>query len=340
MKILLAYYHPVIFDLAETFSKLSEVDSVDICVSPTLSDNYGGAKNVLDKIINNKFLTKTPAGILAPIAHQGIRNNYYDLVGLDGVFDGDQLIMDLCRENRIPYFCINGYPHQIDEPSQNILAFSWHLPQVQYKQTNPHEGYVKEKDWKNIALSGQSEGKNIFVFYPEMNEAKRFYENKIFSEQGERPLAKKFVSLIHRYSECNQWSYHVFDQVNKLYRVENYSDLTQAEAFQKIWESDGLVHLKHGDCPGISVLEALILGRPVITMESFVKASFNQEVLIDGFNSIVCKTTGEMLDRMRFTGAFYPDFPSSEAVHYIHQLTSFNRQRRGLSLFLDRCLSG
>ena len=330
MKILLAYYHPVIYDLAETLLKLGSVESVDICVVKDLSDNYGGPTNVFKKVKENKHLDKTKV-FYDSVAHQLIKAGAYDIVGVDGVFSGDDLIMELCQENKIPYFCINGYPHQLDEPSHNIMAFSWHLPQVQYKQANPHEGYVKERDWKDISQNGRSQGKNVFVFYPEMNEAKRFH-SKSRTRTLESATSPYFLSLIHRYAECNRWNHEVFNLIGKLYKVENFSTLTQEQSFKKILLSDGLLHLKHGDCPGISVLEALILGKPVITMESFVKASFNQEVLIDEYNSIICQSVGEMAERMRDIRPINP-----RATEYIWDLTSFSRQRRGLLRFLRGC---
>lgn len=328
--LLLVYYHPVIFDLAETFKRIFE--TVTIAVNPSLKDNYGDISNVMAKVKANPYLEGVKC---VPSTVALLSLNQYDLIGCDGVFDGDKLFMDLAKDRGIPYFCINGYPHQLDEPSENIMAFSWHIPQIQYKQAYPHEGYVKERDWKNIAEKGRSDGKNILVYYPEMNEAKRF------AKANERdPIELPYLlSLIHRYEECNKWCHDAFKQMQC--RVENHSELSQMEAFDKILNSDGLLHLKHADCPGISVLEALILGRPVFTMESFVRASFNQEVLIDGFNAVVAPSIEELKKRILEDGSMdsYPTLPAKGAVDYIWSLTDYWRQLPKLLNFFERCMS-
>ena len=331
MNILLAYYHPVIFDLAETFSKLGH--KITITVSRYLSDNYGSADSVFAKKVPNPFLKDVDL-VYHSVAKVKIKQKHFDLVGVDGVFDGDDVLMELCKNYKVPHFCINGYPHQIDEPSENILAFSWHLPQLQYKQKFYHEGLVKESDWKNISEKGESDGKNIFVFYPEMNAAKRFEARTRITNRVRNP-SDSFISLIHRFEECNKWSYSAFSELKEFHKIENFTGLSQEETFEKIWNSKGLVHLKHADCPGISVLEALILGCPVIVMKSFVKASFNQEILIDNYNALVCNSLGEMSNRMKEVGS--REFPTPNAILHIHELTHLDRQKPGLLRFLHKC---
>lgn len=327
--LLLVYYHPIIFDLAESFLKI--FNRVTIACNASLKDNYGEYAQVAAKIKANPHLQSVDC-IPLSVAHLKIKD--YDIVGCDGVFDGDELIMEVCKERGVPYFNINGYPHQADEPSQNILAFSWFLPQIQYKQRFPHEGYIKERDWKHIAFEGRSEGKNICVFYPELNEAKRY----AFVAQP-RPR-HKFTSFIHRYEECNRWTYLLFQKfelalAEKHIFVGNYSGKTQKEVFDLMSESYGVVHLKHGDCPGISILESLILKTPVITMSSFVKASFNQDVLIDNQNAIIADDFDELIERS--IDAINKPWGRTGWDH-IYGLTNFNRQRNKLERFFHGCM--
>lgn len=338
MNLLLNRYHPVVDDLAESFSKLEMFDEIDIAIDISIKDHYGNHLDILNK---NKEKFKEFNSIPTSLAFLNLKNKKYDLVGIDGVFTNDQEIMDICKESNIPWFCINGYPHQIDEPSNNILAFSWHLPFVQYKKANPHEGYVKERDWKNIAEKGRSDGKNICVFYPEMNEAKRYIRKIV-----KLPDPEYFSSFIHRYKECNKWNYEVFsflemnlDWNNK--ELKNYSGLKQSEVFEKISKSYGVVHLKHADCPGITILESLVLGVPIITMSSFVKASLDQEFLIDNFTAIIADSKQELVDRsielMKDGGLL--EYSSKAIRNHSWILTDFERQEYKLRKFFERCIN-
>lgn len=332
-KLLLVYYHPIIFDLAESFSRL--FGKVEIACKQDLKDNYGGYKNVEDR-------GKALGLDVIPLSLAIVNMNGYDLVGVDGVFDGDALAMQMCRETNTPYFCINGYPHQVDEIGQNILAFSWFLPQIQHKKMFPHEGYLKELTWKQIAENGQEEGKNICVYYPEMNEAKH---HKFSWGQNSSCIN----SFIHRYEEYNHWNYRVFCKVKERFpdlNIQNYSGLTQKEVYEKMDNSFGTLHLKHGDCPGISVLESLIFGKPVFTMSTFVKSSFNQEVLIDGFNSIIADSYDELIERIenyytnRRTYSIDKYFFDSQKIRqHVYMLTDFQRQKNKLVRFFERCLN-
>lgn len=323
--LLLVYYHPIILDLAETFSRIFK--KVTITAGPNLKDNYGGFEDLKNKIKSKKALENID---FIPLAVAQIKIKSFDLVGLDGVFDGDDTIMGLCKNKGVPYFCINGYPHQLDEPSDNILAFSHFLPQQQYRKNFPHEGYVKEVDWKEIAEKGCSSGKNILVFYPELNDAKRYYNSNFKINYNQ-----DFVSFIHRYEECNKWTFKVYQNLkNEFPTLENYSNKTQDEVFRLMDESRGLLHLKHADCPGISVLEALVFGVPVCTIRSFVEASQNQEVLIDNFNAIIAEDVNELIERMKtLTRTSF-----LENRDYIWNLTSFNRQKNKLERFFEQCM--
>lgn len=334
--LLLVYYHPVVFDLALSFSKL--FDRVDICVTPGLKDNYGDHNDVVSKAKSLGF-----DAFLTPVALMNIKSKKYDLIGLDGVFQGDKTIMDVCL-GKIPHFCINGYPHNMDEPSANILSFSWYLPEKQYRQSYPSEAHVKQIDWENISTKGRSDGKNICTFYPEFSELKRWGSIRYKVRRDE------FVSFIHRFEECNKHSYSVFEQVGQKVVLKNYSSLNQEAVWDKILSSYGLIHLKHGDCPGIALLESMMLGRTPIVMKSFVLASQNQEVLIDAHSAYVCDTVDEMIDRslrlmdaVDFTyrdGQFdnLTDIEKSTKRHAL-MLTDFNRQIPKLLTFFNRCLS-
>lgn len=328
MKLIVVYYHPLCFDLCKSFQKIC--DSVVLAINPQVVDNYGGFKEHVEAAKKNGV-----GWITLSAAIQNIKNRKCDLVGCDGVFDGDKLIMEACKDSGVPWFCIDGYPHNVDEPSNNILSFGHFLPQIQYKQKYPSEGHVKEVDWKNISENGQSEGKNIFVFYPELDYAKDFYKSRGFlrlkSSNGE------FVSFIHRFEECNKWSYKTFERIKKEINVQNYGGLSQFDVLDKLDKSFGLLHMKHGDRPGISVFEALILNRPVFVTRSFISASFNQEVLIDEFNAIIADDVDELIARMKEAAEGF-DLVDKNARDYIWMLTNFKRQQKKLERFFERCL--
>lgn len=328
--ILLVYYHPIIFDLAESFKKHSLFRNVEIAVSGPLKDNYGDQNRVLEECRRRGFV-----GLPLPAALLNIKNKKYTVVGLDGVFQQDNLVIDVCQNLKIPYLCINGYPHNIDEPSQNILSFSWFLPQIQYKMMYGNEGAIKEVDWKNIAEKGHGgTEKNICVFYPEMNDVKKIPLNNGIDRSGA-------ISLIHRFEECNKWSYDAF--VKSGNGTANYTSLTKDEIYEKLNKSKYLLHLKHGDCPGIAVLEAMILGCVPIVMESFVLSSFNQDLLIDSYSAFIC----EDLDEVRWLLEEDDPILSSDGNdlftmtrHHAWKLTSFHRQKRKLYKFFERCING
>lgn len=323
MRLLLNRYHPISEDLALTFVKLGF--KIDLSVDMSINDHYGSwiqvYKNLKKKY--NEFDV-----ISVQQAFLKLKNKQYDLVGVDGVFKNDKEIIELCKQNSIPWFCIQGYPYVQDEPSDNILSFSWFLPQIQYIKIYPSEGHVKEIDWKNIAYYGSSSQKNILIFYPEMNYVKEFWKENISEDHG------YFLSLIHRYKECNKWCYDVFKKIEPYFSIENHSGLSQEQSLNKINKSSGLLHLKAFDCPGISVLETLILKKPVYVMKSFINASFNQEVLIDNFNAVIADDVDELIKRMK-----EPFNTTQQSFDYIYALTSFDRQKNKLERFFNKCLS-
>jgi hypothetical protein len=342
VKLLLAYYHPVVFDLALSFKKI--FDEVQICVTPDLSDNYGTHHDVLRK---GKALGLDC--ILSNVALLLIKNSRYSLVGVDGVFQGDSLLIDSCRSFNVPYFCINGYPHNVDEPSKNILSLSWFLPQIQYKQRYNNENAVKNGNWREISdqngLGFDKTLKNSMVFYPEFVDLK----SKISQFESQRDCKNpKFVSFIHRFQECNQFNYECFEDVssNSSFSLTNYTSLSQEDVWKKISESCGLIHLKSADCPGISVLESMILGRVPFVMKDFVLASFDQEVLIDNHSAYVCDTITELkniaIDHSQEVKKAPPNSTlpiECSTRKHAYMLTDFDRQKRKLENFFNRCLS-
>lgn len=331
-KLLLVYYHPVVMDLAQTFSKLGW--NVTVAVNTNIKDNYGTGFDVLDRIKEERSFF-TVEGIPLTLALNQIKKKQYNLVGCDGVFDGDQLVMDTCRENKIPFFNIQGYPNVVDEPSQNILSLGWFTPTIQYQQSYPGEGHKKQIDWKNVSESGRSSGKNICIFYP--NFWQLAYQCDVANINNiARPFRGHLVSLIQRYEECNEFCYKAFKRVQEDFRVENLEGKPHGEVLREIVKSSGLLHLKWADQPGIAIFEAMLLSRPVVTMKSFVLASMNQEVLIDGYNAIVADSIDELTDQLKNVDRLRK--LGYNACDHATMLTDFNRQKRKLLDFVDRCL--
>jgi hypothetical protein len=342
--ILLVYYHPIVFDLAQTFKQHGLFKNVEIAVSGPLKDNYGDQNRVLAECKARGFV-----GLPLPAALINIKNKKYSIVGLDGVFQQDNLVIDTCQNLKIPFFCINGYPHNIDEPSQNILSFSWFLPQMQYKMMYGHEGAIKDVDWRNIAEKGfGGPNKNICVFYPEMNDVKKFLSNNVLDiglmhKSFDFPTKKSgAVSFIYRFEECNKWSHEVYKRIGL---IKNYDNLDSNEVHKLLWKTKWLAHLKHGDCPGVSVLEAMLLGCVPIVMQSFVLASFNQDLLIDRYSAVVCKTTDEFSQVLSLGNIPHLDFMFNQDLYYTTHnhamtMTNFNRQQNKLVYFFERCLNG
>lgn len=336
--LLLAYYHPVVFDLAISFRKL--FSNVEMCVTKDLKDNYGTHEDVIKRATEMGILCQT-----SNVAAMKMGRGYFDIVGVDGLFQGDELLIDVCKAFKVPYFAINGYPHNFDEPSENILSFSWFLPQARYRSVYPQEGHVKQLNWREIQQHGRSiKQKNVCVFYPEFSELKR--KAGAISSKNERKSS--FLSLIHRFQECNESSFAVFEHVQRSLKegeigLENFSSLSQEQVWDKIRESSGLIHLKHADCPGISVLESMILGRVPIVMRDFVLASQNQEVLVDQHSAIVCDSVDELVDRSKEhfiqtqrVRDCYTQLEVSTMKH-VYMLTDFDRQKKALNKFFNKC---
>lgn len=322
MKILLVYYHPVIWDLAETFWNLKF--DVTVAVNEGISDNYGSGASIIQS--RRDLISSHPMYRIIPLtqAIAGIAKKEFELVGCDGKFSGDEKVIQFCQSKGIPFFCVNGYPYNIDEPSNNILSFSWWLPQVQYLQKFPSEGHVKQQDWQEIAKSGKSAGKNICVFYPQ------------FWNIRNHPVLENpdgiWVSAIQKYRQFNLFSFDVFEQVGKHFQVQNVEGKSHQEWLSVLADAKGFIHLKWADCPGVSLIEAMLFGKPVATMRSFLLASFNQELLIDGHSAIVADSFDELIDRMQ--NESYDHFKIKE---HAMMLTDLRRQEKKLLRFVENC---
>lgn len=327
MRILINRYHPVCEDICLALTKLGH--KVTLSINDKVRDHYGCWKELglkLKEKYKNQFDVIFVNQSLALI-----KAKQFDLVGCDGVFDSDQLIMDVCKVEKVPFFNINGYPGCHDEPSDNILSLGNILPTIQYNSQYPTEGHKKELDWKNIAQHGKSYGKNICIFYPCFFELKQ-------DLQTTREKTNKFISGIHRYEECNKYNYEVFKQVQEHVDVENFDSKSHDEFIQELKKSKGLLMLKSFDEPGISLFEALLNARPVFTMRSYVLASMNQNVLIDDFNAVVADSVGELIHRMKtITDADLYRLGTNAYLH-AEMLTRFERQKNKLQTFLENCV--
>ena len=333
IKTLLVYYHPVVWDLAETFSKMNH--SVTVAVNPKITDNYGTGFDII-KRAQKKFDCNIDV-IPLPLALAHLNQKKYDLVGCDGVFDGDKMVMEVCGNNNIPHFCIQGYPNVVDEPSNNVLSLGWFMPTIRYHKRFPSEGHKKQIDWKEIAEKGRSSTKNFCVFYPTFHKFKQKIRETDFRPKEHR---SGFVSLIQGYQKWNAYSYEVFKQVaEKVKGVENLQGKSHKECFERINKAKALLHLKWADQPGIAIFEAMLLGRPVITMNSFVLASMNAEVLIPDYNSLIADSVDELLEYMQSDYDDYYVALGENAEKHAMMLTNFGRQKFKLTRFVNRCLN-
>lgn len=335
MKILLVYYHPVVFDLALTFRAMGH--DVFVAINQNIKDNYGQGSQVLN---NAKIVYKNQFEVL-PLSLAVLQVKKFDLVGLDGVFDGDRLVIDACLKQNVPYFAISGYPHTTDEPSKNILSFSWFMPQIQYKQAYPSEAHIKEIDWKNIAEIGETQMKNMFVFYPICWEWKAKLKCFLAEDYRNGLLNKRkgFVSAIHRFKECNHWSYEIFKEIESIVNVSNLENKNKDEVFSSMVSSQGLLHLKHGDCPGMAVLEAMLVGCIPIVMKSFVLASFNQDVIIDRHSGLICSSQQELVENLLSFDRDDHLALRTTTIEHAQMLSSYDRQKFKLDQFLNKCIN-
>ena len=335
MKILVNRYHPVSEDLAITLARIFPQATIYLSVNTEISDHYGKWQHVYEHLKDQyrefETITLTRAALL-------IKQKQIDLVLCDGVFDGDKLLMDLCAFYNVSLVNIQGYPYTFDENAKNILSLGWFLPQIQYVKQYPSEGHVKQIDWKNIFENQKSGGKNVCVFYPNFWNFKKFVSSVGFTTDKLREETDRYISAIHRYEECNEWPFKVFGKVKEKLnptKIENMTGLTSVEVFNKCTLSKGALMLKAFDQPGIFLFEAMLSGLPIFTMKSYVLGSFNQDVLIDGFNACVADTVDELILRMKSDEW---KSLSKNTFHHVDMLTSFERQQHKLKTFIENSL--
>jgi hypothetical protein len=330
MKILLNYYHPVSEDLAITFRELGH--EVFISINTGVKDHYGDWKILYDllkeKYNDGSVVTLSQARVM-------VKTKQVDIVGVDGVFSGDQDLMQICKNVSVPFFCIQGYPLVANEPSYNILSLGWFLPQVQYVSVYKDESEIKTRDWKNIYEIGESDMKNICVFYPNFHQLKKDITNFNNSTNN-----KKLVSAVQQYEKYNYYSYLLFRDIKKELEkngitVNNLESQPRMDVLDEISSSTALLHLKFADQPGIAIFEAMLLGKPIVTMKQFVLASFNQEVLIDNYNAIIADDVEELKSRILTTDLVHLGM---NAYRHAHMLTSLGRQSGKLEKFLQKSL--
>lgn len=334
MRILLVYYHPICLDIAAHLNWIGY--DVTLSVNPNIKDNYGTGHDLLAKYSKFDWIKTEPLSL--SLLKIKAKNNF-DVVGCDGVFDGDDLIMAACKEADLPFFNIQGYPMVFDEPSNNILSLGWFLPHVQYLQKYSYEGLVKEIDWASILTKGRSEQKNIFVYYPFPNREEFLNYNPNDKDWEIAQMNRKFVSLIQGYKKWNPVSYEIFKKISSNlsfsgYKISNLEGQSKEAVYKELKNSRGLLHLKWADQPGIAIFEAMLLGRPVFTMKSFVNASFNQEVLIDGYNAVIADSVDELKRRMTTE---YVTQLGPNALQHAKMLCSWERQSNKFKLFLENC---
>jgi hypothetical protein len=332
MKVLLNFYHPVIIDIAQSLVKHFKFD-VTVSINTAVVDHYGSHKDLLlnlkskESLFGFRFISLQEAMIR-------LKNKQFNLMGCDGVYNGDKNLIEISKNENIPYFCISGYPYLQDEDSKNVLSFSWFMPQIQWIQKYPTEYHIKEIAYKKL-LSNEQNKKNILVWYPEFNHVKEFLKN------NELPNKRSgFVSFINRYQECNKSLYEIFSEVKKnldsFETLENFSGLSNNEVLEKMRKSKGLVHIKGYDCPGISLIEAMLLGTVPFLFQEFILGSFNQDLLINNHSCVLSDSISEFIKNLQSDLCY--SLSDSTKNHAI-MLTDFTRQRPALEKFLQKCLN-
>lgn len=336
MRILLHRYHPLVDDIALTFCTLGH--SVDVCVNTSLSDHYGGFSDILSAAAKDDFYLNKVNFINLKVALSNICCRKYDLVGVDGVFSGDQILIDLCNKNSIPFFCIQSYPNTFDKPSNNILSLGWSLPFFAYNSRFPSEGDKKHSNWKHLNDNCSEGYKNIVCFYPNFWKLKQKLDNKISRDT----FSDKLVTSIHSYGVHNKYSYECFKKFTKHIECDNITNLSQDLFHEQLLSGKyfAFLMLKWADQPGIALLEAMLCGLPVFTLNSYILASFNQDVLIDEYNCISRDTLPELISDC-ISASRDKDFIFSlgqNASNHAKIITSFDRQSKNLDRFLKKCL--
>jgi hypothetical protein len=333
LKILLHRYHPIVDDLAIAFELLGH--SVTVCINTAVEDHYGKSSEILSNLKIENFGENIQ---YISLKEACVKIVAFDLIGFDGVFSGDEILRSLCKKAKKPYFAISGYPYLRNEEANNILSFSWFMPQIQFVSQYPSESHVKMDCWSKIKKNVPTT-KNFCVFYPELftlhrqlSEIPDAYERSCVRDQN--PV---IVSSIHRFEECNPENYAVFEEVSKASKtkVENITSMSRVESWKRLAVADKFLHLKSFDCPGISLIEAMKFGVVPVVMREFILGSFDQDLLIDNHSAIVCDSIGEIKERINEK---VKDSLRYSTKDHVNMLTSFERQRGKLEIFVQKCL--
>jgi hypothetical protein len=324
MKVLFHHYHPIIQDLGLSFNKHLKFD-VTVAMNLSIKDHYGDHNEIFSnnkrKYLSINWINLQQANIL-------VKQKRFDIVFVDGVYDGDKQLIELCKQNHVPYVCISGYPYTRDEDSKNILSFSWFMPQVQYLNQFPSEGHVKQ-----FALDVQR--KNILVWYPELSHAKKH------AKENPRLLSAAYkngyASFIHRFEECNKVQFNHFELVRSRSgeTIENYTNLSQQDMLFTMNQAKGFAHFKMYDAPGIAMLEAMILGCTPFVYQQFILGSYNQDVLIDNHSAVVSDSDDEFVENLKSDK--WAKLSESTQQHAM-MITDFMRQQNKLEKFIEKAL--
>lgn len=324
MKVLFHHYHPVIEDICNSFSTYLKFD-IECAIKTDIIDHYGDHKELLRK---NQEKYKSFKSIPLQQALVKLKSKQYEVVFVDGVYDGDKDIIKICKDKNIPYICVSGYPYLKDEDSKNILSFSWFMPQIQFLNQFPTEGHVKQ-------LSLDSSQKNILIWYPEFSHVKKYSKENphLLSAAYKNP----YVSFIHRFEECNKEHYKHYKNIIEKFGedIPNYTNLTQQEVMFTLNQSRGLALMKWADAPGIALIESMLLGCVPFVFQQYILASFNQEILIDNYSAVTSNSDEEFVENLKSDK--WAKLSESTQQH-ARMITDFGRQQEKLEKFIQECV--
>src|SRR5690606_39619233 len=119
--------------------------------------------------------------------------------------------------------------------------------------------------------------------------------------------------------------------------AENLEKKPKDFVYDKLSKCKALLHLKQGDQPGVAVMEAMIFSKPIVTVKPFVWTSFNADIVIDGYNSLVSESLPELIERVKNTSEDEFKRLGQNAKVHIEMMSSFDRQKHSLNRFIERC---
>lgn len=325
MKVLVAWYHPVSESISDSFATHLKF-SIDCAVKTDIFDHYGSHKDLLKK---NQEKYQSFKSITWQQGLLKLKQKQYDLLVVDGVYNGEKELIEIANQNNIPVIYISGYPYLRDEVgAKNILSFSWFLPQMQFINQFPTEGRVKQYSLDSLR-------KNVLVWYPEFQRVKKYAKEnpRLLSAAYKNP----FVSFIHRFEECNERHFAHYKNIIQKFGedIPNYTNLAQEEVMFTLNQSRGLCLPKWADAPGIALIEAMLLGSVPFVFQQYILASFNQEVCIDGHSCVVSNSDDEFVENLR-SGKWATLSESTQ--QHARMITDFKRQQEKLEKFIQECI--